>query len=496
MINIWLDEEKYVTEVTPLIKSFFPKEETEVKIGAVNELYTRIGQHIVVQAKAADRIFVMYKNMDKEVCSDTSVEGMSYKDKKDTCVRTLYQVCKEVTGKDLPWGILTGVRPTKQVLAGVLAGEDTKNLREYMMQHYLMSEEKWILSRQIAGVEKMILSDIDEKNGYSLYISIPFCPTTCLYCSFTSYPEGMWKERMDEYIDCLEKEIRFIKDAMPDKEPDTIYVGGGTPTTLSPAHLERLMKILADCFDLEALKEFTVEAGRPDSVTKEKLEVLRTYPVTRISINPQTMKQETLDLIGRRHTVEQTKEAFLLARSLGFDNINMDIIVGLPGESKEDVRHTLDEIVALSPDNLTVHSLAIKRTSRLGMNLKRYKDMDMENSTDIMDMVQECAYNMGMHPYYLYRQKNMAGNQENVGYAKQDKDGIYNVLIMEERQSILAVGAGAITKIVTEPGTLHERVENVKDIQTYLARVDEMISRKQEALRGVNFFHKVNKEEL
>ena len=488
MINIWLDEEKYVTEVTPLIKSFFPKEETEVHIGQANELFTRIGKHIIVCVKTTDEVSVSYKDMDRQIHKSEDVTGLSYKDKKDTAVRTLYQVCKEVSGKELPWGILTGVRPTKQVLTGVLEGVDTKRLRDYMMNHYLVSEEKWILSRQIAGVEKVILSEIDEKNGYSLYISIPFCPTTCLYCSFTSYPEGMWKERMDEYLDCLEKEIRYIKEAMPDKNPDTIYVGGGTPTTLSPAHLKRLMEVLKDCFDLEALKEFTVEAGRPDSVTREKLEVLRKYPVTRISINPQTMKQETLDLIGRRHTVGQTREAFLLARELGFDNINMDIIVGLPGESKEDVAHTLDEIVALAPDNLTVHSLAIKRTSRLGMNLKRYKDMDMENSTEIMDMVQECAYNMGMHPYYLYRQKNMAGNQENVGYAMPDKDGIYNVLIMEERQSILAVGAGAITKIVTEPGTLHERVENVKDIHTYLSRVEEMIDRKKEALEAVDFF--------
>ncbi len=488
MISIWLDEEKYVTEVTPLIKSFFPKEETEVHIGAANELFTRIGKHIIVRIKDMDEVSVVYKDMDREIRRTQKVTGLSYKDKKDTSVRTLYQVCKEVSGKDLPWGILTGVRPTKQVLTGVLEGVDTKELRAYMMNHYLVSEEKWILSRQIAGVEKLILSEIDEKNGYSIYISIPFCPTTCLYCSFTSYPEGMWKERMDEYLDCLEKEIRYLKEAMPDKNPDTIYVGGGTPTTLSPAHLKRLMEVLKSCFDLEALKEFTVEAGRPDSVTREKLEVLRSYPVTRISINPQTMKQETLDLIGRRHTVEQTREAFLLARELGFDNINMDIIVGLPGETKEDVAHTLKEIAALSPDNLTVHSLAIKRTSRLGMNLKRYKDMDMENSTEIMDMVQECAYNMGMHPYYLYRQKNMAGNQENVGYAMPGKDGIYNVLIMEERQSILAVGAGAITKIVTNPGTLQERVENVKDIHTYLSRVDEMIARKKEALESVDFF--------
>lgn len=488
MIKIWLDEEKYVTEVTPLIKSFFPKEETEVQIGSFNELMGRIGQHIVVEAKPTDEVRLLYKDMNREICKKVSVEGLDYKEKKDTCIRTLYQVCKEITGKDLPWGILTGVRPTKQVLSGVLEGRDTKELRDYMMNYYLVSEDKWILSRQIAGVEKVLLSEIDEKNGYSLYISIPFCPTTCLYCSFTSYPEGMWKERMDEYVDCLEKEIRFLKEVMPDKNPDTIYVGGGTPTTLSPKHLERLMEILKDCFDFDALKEFTVEAGRPDSVTREKLQVLRNYPVSRISINPQTMKQETLDLIGRRHTVEQTKAAFLLARELGFDNINMDIIVGLPGESKEDVQHTLSEIKQLQPDNLTVHSLAIKRSSRLGMNLKRYKDMDMDNSTEIMDMVQQCAYDMGMHPYYLYRQKNMAGNQENVGYAMQDKDGIYNVLIMEERQSILAVGAGAITKIVTTPGTLEERVENVKDIHTYLTRVDEMIERKQEALKRVGYF--------
>lgn len=476
MIHVWLNEEKYVAEVLPLVKSFFTGEQVVMHL----EKWEKLPERSLICSISSDQIVIDFEGAGK-ISRNVDTTGLSYKEKKDACMRAIYAVCKEITGKELPWGILTGVRPTKPVLSGMMRGTDTKGLRKMVLEDYLVSEDKWLLSRQIAAVEKLLLADISQEGGYSLYISIPFCPTTCLYCSFTSYPEEIWKERMGEYLAAVEKEIRFIREAMGSRNPDTIYIGGGTPTTLSPDHLRQLMEVLRDCFELEKLKEFTVEAGRPDSITSEKLQVLREYPVTRISINPQTMKQETLDLIGRRHTVEQTKEAFLLARSMGFDNINMDIIVGLPQENEEDVARTLRELKILAPENLTVHSLAIKRTSRLGLNLDQYRNMDMENSTRIMDTVRECAYEMGMHPYYLYRQKNMAGNQENVGYAMPGKDGLYNILIMEERQSILAAGAGAITKIVTTPGTLHTRVENVKDIHAYLSRVEEMIERKKEA---------------
>jgi len=269
-----------------------------------------------------------------------------------------------------------------------------------------------------------------------------------------------------------------VAEAFKDKKLNTIYIGGGTPTTLEPDQLERLLSKIENSFNLSFLQEWTVEAGRPDSITREKLKTIKRHPVTRISINPQTMKDETLELIGRRHTVLQVKDAFLLAREEGFDNINMDIIVGLPQETKEDVENTLEEIKKLGPDNLTVHSLAIKRAARLNTQKEEYAGMKSVNSESTMELTQDAAEEMGMKPYYLYRQKNMTGNMENVGYAKPGKEGIYNILIMEEMQTIVALGAGAITKAVYPNGRI-ERCENVKDIKTYLEKTDEMIERKK-----------------
>jgi len=284
---------------------------------------------------------------------------------------------------------------------------------------------------------------------------------------------------VDAYLDALLKELDFIAEAMKDKVLDTIYIGGGTPTTLEPYQIRRLLSHISEKFPVEQVKEYTVEAGRPDSITREKLQALREFPVTRISVNPQTMNQATLDLIGRKHTVEDTRHAFALARECGFDNINMDLIVGLPGEQKEDVQRTLEEIKKLDPDSLTVHSLAVKRAARLNMFKDQYQEMGFINNQEIMNLAMEYAHDCQMGPYYLYRQKNMCGNLENIGYAKVDKAGIYNILIMEEKQSILAAGAGASTKFVFQNGERIERAENVKDVANYISRIDEMIERKR-----------------
>ncbi len=237
---------------------------------------------------------------------------------------------------------------------------------------------------------------------------------------------------------------------------------------------------------MEEVSEFTVEAGRPDTITREKLEVLRDYPVTRISINPQTMNQETLDLIGRRHTVEDIVSKYQLAREMGFDNINMDLIVGLPGEHKEHAAHTLERIKLLNPDSMTVHSLALKRAARLNLFKDKYKEISFENSQEIMQMTADSAREMKMDPYYLYRQKDIAGNFENVGYAKLDKEGIYNILIMEEKQTIMAAGAGASTKFVFQNGKRTIRAENVKDIKNYVERIDEMLERKEAGIKELS----------
>ncbi|MCC8066284.1 MAG: coproporphyrinogen dehydrogenase HemZ, partial [Clostridiales bacterium] len=252
-----------------------------------------------------------------------------------------------------------------------------------------------------------------------------------------------------------------------------------------PEQMDRLLTQLQNCFDMNRVREFTVEAGRPDSITREKLLVLKTHGVSRISINPQTMNQKTLDFIGRKHTIEQTMEAFALARELGFDNINMDLIVGLPGEGAPEVEHTMQVLSEMAPDSVTVHSLAVKRAARLRLFKEEHKELTFENSSAIMDMTAVYARDMGLFPYYLYRQKNMAGNFENVGYAREGCEGLYNILIMEEIQTILALGAGAATKLV-RPENRIERIENVKDIKSYIERIDEMIERKRSGLYGRN----------
>lgn len=398
---------------------------------------------------------------------------------KDHIKMALYRVLVKLSGRTLPWGSLTGIRPAKLAMGmledGMKNTDIAKNLREY----YQVSPEKAALAVTIANREREILKDIDYEKGYSLYLGIPFCPSICLYCSFSSYPLKQWKDRVDDYLDALCREISAVAPMMKGRKLDTIYIGGGTPTTLEPGQLARLLDAVGEAFSYDGVLEFTVEAGRPDSITAEKLKALREFPVTRISVNPQTMNQTTLDIIGRRHTVEETKNAFLLAREQGFDNINMDLIVGLPGEDLSMVENTLRQVKELNPDSLTVHSLAVKRAARLNMFKDQYRELTFENNQEIMNRTMTAAYEMEMGPYYLYRQKNMKGNFENVGYAKVDKAGIYNILIMEEKQPIIALGAGGSSKLVFDHGNRIERVENVKDVKSYLTRIDEMIERKR-----------------
>ena len=320
------------------------------------------------------------------------------------------------------------------------------------------------------------------EKGYSLYIGIPFCPTTCLYCSFTSFPIGKWEGKTKLYLDALFREMDYVAEKMKGRPLDTVYFGGGTPTSLNPGELDALLCKVEAAFLTDKVREFTVEAGRPDSITQEKLEVLRKHGITRISINPQTMNQNPLDLIGRHHTVEMVKDRFYMARELGFDNINMDLIMGLPEENMDDVQRTLEEVRALGPDSLTVHSLAIKRAARLNMFREEYGGLKIQNTPEMIELSAACAREMGMEPYYLYRQKNMAGNFENVGYSLPGKACIYNILIMEEMQTIAACGAGTTTKVVFPSENRRERCENVKEVEQYISRIDEMIQRKERIL--------------
>ena len=401
---------------------------------------------------------------------------------KNVIKQMFYRMLCGRTGLTLPWGSLTGIRPTKIALTRLEEGWKEEEIRSFMKETYMASDEKVDLSIEIAAREKKLLEPLDYERGYSLYVGIPFCPTTCLYCSFTSYPISKWKGRTGLYLEALFKELEYTARKMEGRPLDTVYFGGGTPTSLEAEELDQILCRIDRLFDLEHTLEFTVEAGRPDSITREKLQVLRDHGITRISINPQTMNQSTLDLIGRRHSVEMVKEKFFMARELGFDNINMDLIMGLPQEGMEEVCHTLCEVKALSPDSLTVHSLAIKRAARLNMFKEDYSGLTIQNTPEMIDLSAACAREMGMEPYYLYRQKNMAGNFENVGYALPGKACIYNILIMEEMQTIAACGAGTTTKVVFPAENRRERCENVKEVEQYITRIDEMIARKDKIL--------------
>ena len=392
----------------------------------------------------------------------------------------VYQELAVRTGKSLPWGTLTGIRPTKIAMALLEQGYTADEIAKNMQQEHLVSCEKSELAAKIAVTEREVLKNIDYQEGYSLYIGIPFCPTTCLYCSFTSYPMSKWAPRMGEYLDALEKEIDYTAEHFRDKKLNTIYIGGGTPTSLSPELMDRLLTKVCASFDFSHLQEFTVEGGRPDSITVEKLRMLKKHPVTRISINPQTMSDATLRRIGRRHSVQDIRDAYAMARAEGFDNINMDIILGLPEETVDDVKYTIDEIEKLCPDSLTVHTLAVKRASRLKMEAEGtvVAGGTQEESEEMMAIASAGAARMNLIPYYLYRQKNMAGNLENVGFSVPEKAGIYNILIMEEKQTIVALGAGTVTKRVYPDGRI-ERADNVKAVEQYIDRIDEMIGRKE-----------------
>ena len=456
---IYIKEDKFQYDIHSLYKAFYPEQDVRVIVG--------------------QKGCVPDKEMD--ISPDDEISFIDVNRDKNELKRTIYKDLSQKTGKLLPWGDLTGIRPTRIAMNLIDEGMSDEEIRTCMMETYLVSEEKTDLAIDIARREKRILEGIDYENGYSLYIGIPFCPTTCLYCSFTSYPIGAFKGIVDDYISCLEKEIDYVAEAFKGKTLDTIYIGGGTPTTLLPDQIRRLIGYLQDKLDLSHVKEFTVESGRPDSITRDKLIAMKEMGVTRISVNPQTMSDETLKLIGRQHTVAQLIDSFNMAREEGFDNINMDIILGLPGETDRDVQHTIDEIIKLSPDDLTVHSLAIKRGSRLA-EVMREKGVDysMKNTEEMMEIARRGAKALSLKPYYLYRQKNISGNFENTGYAKEGKAGIYNILINEEVQSIVALGAGTVTKRVFGEGGRIERCDNVKDVKLYMDNIDEMIRRKRE----------------
>ncbi len=394
--------------------------------------------------------------------------------------RQVYKALSEFTGQEMPWGILTGIRPAKIVHEMLDRGLKKEHILEQLNNYYFVSRNKAALLYDVSLSEKAVL-DSTKADTVSIYIGIPFCPTRCLYCSFTSNPVKKYEKMVEDYISALVKEIKSVGRMLTDRKlkVQSIYIGGGTPTAIDAQYLEGLLKAIEAMFNFDEVEEYTLEAGRPDSITEEKLKVIAKSKVSRISINPQTMKNETLVRIGRSHTSADIIEAFELARKLGFNNINMDVIAGLPGEKLNDFLHTLEEIKKLAPESITVHTMSVKRASRLNNEKESYNLTDGVEVAKMVDSAHEFIAKIGLKPYYLYRQKNILGNLENIGYSIPGAESIYNIQIMEERQTILALGAGATTKVVYPKENRIERIFNVKSVEEYISRVDEMIKRKE-----------------
>lgn len=475
---IYLDQNvnDYDNDFRTMIQAFIPREKI---------ILTEEDTRLTFRARLSEEqvVLSLWEN-GKQIDEERAV--CYYPDKKtarNPIKAAAYYLLSRYCGKTLPWGSMTGVRPTKFATARLEQGwTEEAVIREYE-DLYLTTRQKGEICYRVAKREQELLQSFRFKEEYCLYVGIPFCLSRCLYCSFTAYPVAQYQDRVEDYLQALFHEMEYVAKKYSNKRLVAVYIGGGTPTSLSAEQLGRVIDHIYAVFDTRYITEFTVEAGRPDSLSREKFLAMKERPVTRISINPQTMNDKTLRFIGRAHTAQMTVDAFHLARECGMDNINMDMIVGLPQEDIQDIRYTLDVIRELNPESLTVHSLAIKRAAELNIQMQQYQDSIKGSTNEMLTLADQYASGLGMVPYYLYRQKNIPGNLENVGYAKPGKECLYNVLIMEEKMDIIAVGAGTSTKLTFPDENRIERVENVKNVEEYIRRVDEMIGRKEAGLQ-------------
>lgn len=401
--------------------------------------------------------------------------------KKTLIVKAMHQVLKSYYKVTPDYGILTGVRVVKILLTAKNYGNSDEKIKQIMKETYEVTDEKIKLLWDILKIEEKYIDEEINKKNYNLYIGIPFCPTKCSYCSFTSFV-NFNDDKINAYLDNLVYEIEKTIEFALNKHLNlnTVYIGGGTPSVLNEEQINRIFNQIKKYYDLAKIKEITFEAGRPDTLNEEKLNCLKNNYVNRISINPQTMNGKTLEAMGRKHSVEDIVEKYKIARKIGFESINMDIILGLPGETEEDVKHTIEKIVELKPDNITVHCLAYKKNSELTRESSELlKDYDLIRK--MHDAVKEKCQDSGYKPYYMYRQKNIKGNSENVGYTLSSKESIYNMIIIEEIETILACGIGASSKILTENNS-HVPIRNFKSLEEYTGRINEIIEKKEKML--------------
>lgn len=484
IIKLYIEGHRYEHDLFELIRTFFKGEEINFidKLEVDTNKGYLIVSKLVKYKESKTSITSLYydNNLIEETIEDIESIKISAYNKKQieklAIKKSVYNCLSKSLDIYLPWGILTGIRPVKVVHNLLDINFSNGEVLKILENEYKFFNSKASLILDIALFQRKHIYPTDE-NKFSLYINIPFCPSKCSYCSFSSFEISKHKKIVEEYIDTLIFEIKASKDVFKGKKLNTIYIGGGTPTSLETYQLEKIIKEVKNIFP-NKVKEFTVEAGRPDTIDREKLKMLRNYGVNRISINPQTFNPKTLKRIGRNHNIESIKESYNLAKSLDFDIINMDIILGLPGENLEDLKKTLKEIKLLDPDNLTVHTLSLKRGSKLYD--KSIDDLKKEDIVESMlQVTAEYAKKEALKAYYMYRQKRILGNLENVGYAKASKECIYNISMMEEKETIIGFGLGAVTKVYYPREDKIKRIANFKSLHDYINRISEIIEKKK-----------------
>ena len=481
MMTIYLNNQFHY-ETENLVRLFFPNDTIRVIREQPQE--KELPLITVLTQEQADRTVVSVTVETEDFCESASAvtEGDPRTHEKDVerdMAVCLYGLLVRLTGREQPWGILTGVRPIK--LFRRLTDKGGRDYAErYFSEKLLVSEEKVRLSSLTEQYEKRILA-LSQPLSFSLYVSIPFCPTRCSYCSFVSQSIESARKLIQPYFEKLLEEITATAQIARNchLRLESVYIGGGTPTTLSAVQLQTLIETIRSCFDMTTCREFTVEAGRPDTIDEDKLRAILTGGADRISINPQTLNDRVLEVIGRKHTSAQTLEAYRLAREVGFRHINMDLIAGLPTEDVESFRRTLDTLCGLAPESITVHTLAMKRSSRLTMQKTAVSTGSEPPAAGMLRYCKQKLNAENYHPYYLYRQTRMEGNLENVGWSKQGYDGLYNVFIMDETHTILGCGAGAVSKLKKPASEDLERIFNYKYPYEYINGFSEMLNRKE-----------------
>lgn len=470
-MNLYVKNHNFHFELENLTRLFFPNE----KITVIRDFSEPQPPYIYTEVSDKITISVNIGSFNK---SETAVKKLTDDDNELVSAQLLYKLLCDFTGLTQPWGILTGVRPVKLLRRLAEESSEEQAVKKFE-KDFFVSNEKIALSRETEHNERKIL-ELSKPESFSLYVGIPFCPSRCSYCSFVMASIERAEKLIEPYTKLLCEEIKRTAEIVNKLglRLETVYFGGGTPTTLSAEQLDTVLRTVNQSFDMSSCREFTVEAGRPDTIDIAKLFALKENKVDRISINPQTVNDEVLKTIGRKHTAQQFFDAFELARKCGFDNINTDLIAGLPTDTPESFKNSLDSIVRLNAECITVHTLCMKRASRLtteGVTL------DLQQARDAREMLAYTQNILGQNeyiPYYMYRQSRMVGNLENVGWSKKGFESLYNVYVMDETHTILACGSGGVTKLKRNNPDYLERIFNFKYPYEYIDRFDELIQRK------------------